>query len=100
MASGREVSSCSGRWMRSQKRETGLKQSFTEISGVRDDSNCCNTGATFRRAKVSPGSNNTGRRFMVAMAAPVIILVAPGPIELVQTRVLIRKLVLANAAAA
>src|ERR1700720_4945005 len=86
--------------MRSQYRETGLKQSFTEISCDEGDSSCCRTGATFRRAKMSPGSSKTGRRFTVAAAAPVTMFVAPGPIEVVQASVRIRKLALANAAAA
>src|SRR6476660_529751 len=32
MASGNEVRSCSGRWIRSQYFDTGLKQSLTEMS--------------------------------------------------------------------
>ena len=73
--------------MRSQKRETGLNASLTEMSGVAGDSSCCSTGATLRVAKMSPGSRSTGRRLIVAPAAPVIMFVAPGPIELVQARV-------------
>lgn len=46
----------------------------------------------------SPGSNNTGTRFIVAAAAPVIMFVAPGPMELVQTIVRRRLLILAEAA--
>ena len=34
---------------------------------------------------MSPGSSSTGSRLIVASAAPVIMFVAPGPIELVQT---------------
>ncbi len=81
--------------MRSQYRETGLKQSFTPMSWVDGDSSCCSTGATLRRAKISPGSSSTGRRLMVASAAPVIMLVAPGPIDEVQANVRRRLLVLA-----
>ena len=33
---------------------------------------------------MSPGSSNTGTRLIVAAAAPVIIFVAPGPIDEVQ----------------
>src|ERR1035438_4369241 len=40
---------------------------------------CCKTGATLRRAKMSPGSSSTGMRFTVAVAAPVIMFVAPAP---------------------
>ena len=51
------------------------------------DSSCCSTGAGCRLAKMSPGSRSTGSRLMVAVAAPVTMLVAPGPIELVQANV-------------
>src|SRR5260370_41890903 len=51
------------------------------------DSSCCKTGATLRRAKMSPGSRSTGRRLIVAVAAPVTMLVAPGPIDEVQANV-------------
>ena len=47
-------------------------------------SSCCSTGAGPRVAKMSPGSSSTGSRLIVASAAPVSMLVAPGPIELVQ----------------
>ena len=36
---------------------------------------------------MSPGSSSTGRRLTVAVAAPVTMLVAPGPIEEVQAKV-------------
>ena len=36
---------------------------------------------------MSPGSSSTGSRLIVASAAPVTMLVAPGPIELVQASV-------------
>jgi hypothetical protein len=38
-------------------------------------------------AKVSLGRSNTGRRLTVASAAPVTMLVAPGPMEVVQAHV-------------
>src|SRR5215468_6790125 len=85
--------------MRSQYRDTGLKQSFTETSCEFGDSSCWSTGATFRRAKISPGKSKTGKRLTVAIAAPVTMLVAPGPIEVVQASVLSRKLAFENAAA-
>ncbi len=44
---------------------------------------------------MSPGSNHTGRRLMVAMAAPVSMLVAPGPMEEVQAKVCRRFFILA-----
>lgn len=46
---------------------------------------------------MSPGRRSTGRRFMVARAAPVIMLVAPGPIEEVQARAESRLRILAKA---
>jgi len=53
-----------------------------------------------RLAKMSPGRSSTGSRFTVATAAPVIMLVAPGPMELVQANVPSRCRVLAKATAA
>ena len=53
-----------------------------------------------RLAKISPGRSSTGSRFTVAVAAPVIMLVAPGPIEEVQAKVPNRFLALAKAVAA
>jgi hypothetical protein len=35
---------------------------------------------------VSLGSSSTGRRLIVASAAPVTMLVAPGPMEVVQAK--------------
>ena len=40
-----------------------------------------------RLAKISPANNNTGNRLMVAVAAPVTIFVAPGPIDDEQAKV-------------
>ena len=85
--------------MRSQYRDTGRKQSLTDTSCVCADSSCCNTGAGPRLAKTSPGNNNTGRRLIVAPAAPVIMLVAPGPIDVVQASVRKRLVAFAKAAA-
>jgi len=39
-----------------------------------------------RVAKVSPGSSSTGIRLIVASAAPVTMLVAPGPIDEVHAK--------------
>ena len=75
--------SCSGRLMRSQKRETGLKQSLTETSSELGSSSSCSTGLATRVAKMSPGSSSTGSRLMVASAAPVTMLVEPGPTDAV-----------------
>jgi len=61
------------------------------------DSSCCSTGAGQRFAKMSPGSSSTGRRLTVAVAAPVTMLVAPGPIEVVQAKVPSPRRALANA---
>ena len=78
----------------------GLKQSFTEMSLEDELSNCCNNGVAVLLEKKSPGSNRTGNLLIVAPAAAVIILVAPGPIELVHTKVCNRFFILAYAAAA
>src|SRR5436305_663458 len=80
--------------MRSQYRDTGFRQSLTPMSWVEGDSSCCSTGATLRRAKISPGKSSTGRRLSVANAAPLTILVAPGPIDDVLANVRRRLLVL------
>jgi hypothetical protein len=37
--------------------------------------------------KISPGSRSTGSLLIVAPAAPVIMFVAPGPIDVVQASV-------------
>ena len=84
IAASADESSCSGRLMRSQKRETGLKQSLTETSSEVGSSSSCSTGLATRVAKMSPGSSSTGRRLMVASAAPVTMFVEPGPTEAVQ----------------
>jgi len=44
---------------------------------------------------MSPGNSSTGMRLMVAVAAPVIMLVAPGPIDDVQAKVCRRFFILA-----
>jgi hypothetical protein len=79
--------SCSGRSIRSKKRETGRKQSLTDTSSDVGSSSSCRTGLATRVAKWSPGSSSTGRRLIVASAAPVTMFVAPGPIELVHASV-------------
>ncbi len=73
---------------------------MTETSWLRSDSSCCSTGATLRRAKMSPGRSSTGSRLIVAPAAAVIMLVAPGPIDVVQAKVASRSFMRAKAAAA
>jgi hypothetical protein len=49
---------------------------------------------------MSPGSSSTGSRLMVATAAPVSMLVAPGPMELVHASVRRRLAIFANPTAA
>ncbi len=82
--------------MRSKYRDTGRNVSFTEAPCQAGSSSCCSTGAGARVAKMSPGSSSTGSRLIVASAAPVTMLVAPGPIEEVQARVERRSLALAT----
>ena len=100
IARGSEARSCSGRMMRSKKRETGLKQSLAVTVASPKSSTCCRTGSGRRLAKVSPGSSSTGRRLTCATAAAVTMLSAPGPIEVVQAIIWRRNLALAKAIAA
>ena len=60
---------------------------MTETSPAQGTSSCWSTGSGVWLAKTSPGRSSTGRRLMVASAAPVTMFVAPGPIELVHTSV-------------
>ena len=86
IASSAAVTSCSGRSIRSKKRETGLKQSLTDSVASCGASSCCSTGCGARVAKVSLGSSSTGSRLMVASAAPVTMFVAPGPTDVVHAK--------------
>ena len=92
--------SCSGRLIRSKNREIGRKASLTDTSYERGSSNSCSTGAVARVAKMSLGKSSTGMRLIVAPAAPVTMLVEPGPIEAVQARVCRRLFIRAKPAAA
>ena len=96
MAWGSAVRSCSGREMRSKKRLTGRKASLTVRSASTGCSSCCSTGPCLRLANVSLGRSSTGRRLIVAVAAPVSMFVAPGPIEAVQASVESRRDALAT----
>ena len=87
--------SCSGRQTRSQNRHTGRNASFTDVSGAPGSSSCCSTAPGRRVAKTSPGRSSTGSRFTVASAAPVTMLVAPGPIDDVHAHVASRLVALA-----
>ena len=99
MALSAAAGSCSGRVIRSKNRDTGRRQSLTDRSPAHGVSSCCSTGSAARVANTSPGSSRTGSRLMVAPAAPVTMLVAPGPIELVQAKVDSRSVIRAYAAA-
>src|SRR6266496_567217 len=57
MAAGSAVSSCSGRVMRSKKRQTGRNASLTVTSASRGCCSCCSTGPWCLVAYVSPGSS-------------------------------------------
>ncbi len=70
---------CSGRQIRSKYRDTGRKASLTVTSPESGSSSSCSSGEALRPANVSAGSSRTGNRLMVASAAPVSMLVAPGP---------------------
>src|SRR5215218_5424907 len=84
IAESKADGSCSGRQMRSKYLDTGRKASFTVTSPESGSSSSCNSGEALRSAKVSAGNSSTGSRLMVAKAAPVNMLVAPGP-TLVET---------------
>ncbi len=71
--------SCSGRSIRSQNFDTGRSVSLTVLANVRSSSSCWSTVPGPRVANTSPGSRSTGSRLIVASAAPVTMLVAPGP---------------------
>ena len=73
--------SCSGRHDRSKNRATGRKESLTEMSFAIGCSSCWSTGSATRVANRSLGRRSTGSRLTVAVAAPVTMLVAPGPID-------------------
>ena len=72
--------------MRSKNRDTGRNASLTLTSYERGSSSSCSTGLAARVAKMSDGSSSTGIRLMVASAAPVTMLVEPGPIEAVHAK--------------
>jgi hypothetical protein len=61
--------------------------SLTEMSKPPGDSSCCSTVPLARVARMSPGSRRMGILLIVASAAPVTRLVAPGPTEVVQANV-------------
>jgi Periplasmic binding protein-like domain len=68
--------------------------------GIAESSTCWRTGSGMRLAKTSPGRSRTGCRLTCATAAAVTRLVAPGPIDVVQTIIRRRACALANAMAA
>src|SRR4051812_40368763 len=84
MASSSAGGGWSGRLIRSQYFGTGLNASLAEETQGKLDSSCCRTAPVRRLAKMSLGRHSTGSRFTVAVAAPVIMLVAPGPIDVLQ----------------
>src|SRR5580693_4567928 len=73
----------------------GRKQSLADTVPSAKLSTCCSTGSGRREANTSPGSSSTGRRSTCATAAAVIMLVAPGPIDVVQA--IMRRQCLADA---
>ncbi len=91
-ASGKALRSCCG----PNKRETGLKQSLTEMSSVCGDSSCWRTGATLRRANVSQGHRNAVHG---TSSSPSYHVVAPGPIEEVHANARRRLLIFEKATA-
>ena len=65
----------------------GLEEAsgVTVVVGSPKCSTCWSTGSGRREVKASPEMKRAGSRFAIATPAAVIMLVAPGPIELVQT---------------
>jgi hypothetical protein len=64
---------------------------LTETSASIGCSSCWSTTPDRRLANVSAGRSRTGSRFTVAVAAPVSMFVAPGPIEAVHASVCSRR---------
>ena len=93
----RAAGSISGRHTRSKNRDSGRKASLACTSYPYGCSSSCSTGLPTRVAKTSLGSSSTGWRLVVATAAPVSMLVDPGPMEAVHARVCSRLRVRANA---
>ena len=87
MAPSSAEGSCSGRLTRSKKRDSGRKASLTVRSAAYGASSSCSTGPATRVANVPEGSSSTGSRLTVASAAPVSMLVEPGPTDAVQAHV-------------
>jgi hypothetical protein len=75
--------SCSGRHTRSKNTDSGRNASLTDTSPESGRSSSCSTGLATRVANTSLGSSSTGMRLVVASAAPVSMLVEPGPIDAV-----------------
>ena len=87
MAASRAEASCSGRFTRSKYLERGRNASLTVTSPAYGCSSSCRTGLEARVAKVPDGNSSTGIRLIVASAAPVSMLVDPGPTDAVHTHV-------------
>jgi len=83
MAPSMAAGSCSGRHTRSKKRDNGRNASLTDTSYPPGSSSSCSTGLPTRVAKMSLASSSTGMRLIVARAAPVSMLLDPGPIDAV-----------------
>ena len=79
--------SCSGRLTRSKNFDSGRKASLTVTSAAYGSSSSWSTGEDTRVAKVPDGSSSTGRRLIVARAAPVSMFVEPGPTDAVHAHV-------------
>ena len=92
--------SCSGRSIRVQNFETGRSVSLTDVVYEVGSSSSCRTVPAARVANTSPASSRTGSRLIVASAAPVTMLVAPGPTTLVHASICRRFFIRAYAAAA
>ena len=67
------------------------------MPGLLKCSTCCKAGSGILFAYVSPGKNSIGSLLLIATAAAVIILVEPGPTELVATKICFLLFALAKA---
>ena len=78
---------CSGLVILSKYLVTGLNASLAVIPGLLKCSTCWRTGSGILFAYVSPGKNKIGNLLLIATAAAVTILVAPGPTDDVATKI-------------
>ena len=88
IALSRADGSCSGRLTAVEvPRQRAERVVDGDVAGVRQSRAPAAPAPSARVAKVPDGSSSTGSRLIVASAAPVSMLVEPGPTDAVQTQV-------------